>query len=89
MELNPIRIHYKEDIELNLPTIKQHVGISAKDLEEVIPDAVKIESDGYRVVSNGLIFWAMVNAIKELKAEVDILKTELTLPTGGGQNPAI
>jgi len=42
-----------------------------------IPDAVTIESDGYRTASNDPVFWAMVNAIKELKAENDDLKERI------------
>jgi len=53
------------------------LGVIAQELQEVCPDCVKQESTGVLSVDSDNIFWHMINAIKELKAEVDSLKTQL------------
>jgi hypothetical protein len=53
------------------------LGVIAQELQEVCPDCVKQESTGVLSVDSDNIFWHMVNAIKELKAEVDSLKAQL------------
>ena len=75
--LNPIQFSYKEDNPLNLSTDEEQVGISAQELEEIIPEAVTIQEDGYRTVNNDPVVWAMVNAIKELKSENDELRARI------------
>ena len=53
------------------------LGVIAQELQEVCPDCVKQESTGVLSVNTDDIFWHMVNAIKQLKAEVDSLKAQL------------
>jgi hypothetical protein len=70
-ELKPSDTIKKEGIQL---------GVIAQELAEVCPDCVKAESSGVLTVQTDEIFWHMVNAIKELKAEVDALKAQLATP---------
>jgi hypothetical protein len=49
----------------------------AQELAKSFPDAVTKGSDGYYSVNTDPVFWASVNAIKELKAENDALKARL------------
>ena len=50
------------------------LGVIAQELAEICPDCVKTESTGVMSVNTDEIFWHMVNAIKQLKAEIDQLK---------------
>jgi len=72
--LNPVRYSYKEGNALELPTEKEHIGLVAQEVQDVIPESVEENSDGYLMVNNDPIIWAMVNAIKELKAENESFK---------------
>ena len=53
------------------------LGAIAQELKEILPDCVKTESTGVMSVDTTNLTWHMVNAIKELKAEVDSLKSQL------------
>jgi hypothetical protein len=53
------------------------LGVIAQELQEVCPDCVTEQSTGVLSVNTDDVFWHMVNAIKELKAEVDSLKAQL------------
>ena len=72
--LNTLRYRYTEDNALGLPSDGEFVGVVAQDVQEVIPESVEEGSDGYLMVNNDAIIWAMVNAIKELKAENEALR---------------
>ena len=74
--LNPVRYSYREDNELQLPAGSECVGLVAQEVQNVIPEAVEENSNGYLMVNNDPIIWTMLNAIKELKAENDQLKGE-------------
>jgi len=50
------------------------LGVIAQELQEVCSDCVKEESTGVLRVDSDNVFWHMVNAIKELKAEFDAYK---------------
>ena len=67
--LNPVRYEYKENNERQLPAGREFVGLVAQEVEGIIPEAVERTGDGYLMVNNDPIVWAMVNAIKELKDE--------------------
>jgi len=75
--LNPMTYRYAQGNDLELPTEKEYVGVVAQQVRNVIPEAVEENSDGYLMVNNDPVIWAMVNAIKELKAENDALKQRL------------
>jgi len=50
------------------------VGVIAQEIEEILPDVVKEETTGVKRVDPDNITWYLVNAIKELKKEIDELK---------------
>jgi hypothetical protein len=50
------------------------LGVIAQELQAVLPDCVKTESSGVMSVNSDNLTWYLVNAIKELKAEIDQLK---------------
>ena len=47
-----------------------HVGVIAQDLQKVFPDAVKKGADGFLQIRFEDMFYAVINAIKELDAKV-------------------
>jgi hypothetical protein len=50
------------------------LGVIAQELNEVLPECIKTESTGVMSVNSDNLTWYLVNAIKELKAEVDAYK---------------
>jgi hypothetical protein len=63
--LTPIRYRYSKENPLAIPDEGEHIGFSAQEVQQVIPDAVFENSKGYLMVNNDPILWAMLNAIKE------------------------
>ena len=60
-----------EDLE------KLHTGVIAQEVEAVLPEAVSEDNDGIKNVAYGNMVGLLIESIKELKAEVDDLKTQL------------
>jgi len=58
------------------------LGVIAQELQAVLPDCVKQESTGVLSVNSENLTWYMINAIKELKAELDTVKAELATLKG-------
>ncbi len=53
------------------------IGLIAQDVEEVIPELVHTDNDGYKSVSYGKITAVLVEAVKELKAQNEELRAEI------------
>jgi hypothetical protein len=53
------------------------LGVIAQELAQVLPKCVTQESTGVFSVDTDPLIWYLVNAVKELKAEVDSLKQQL------------
>jgi hypothetical protein len=53
---------------------KINIGVIAQEIQEIIPEVVQENSDGYLSVSYGNITGLLIEAIKELKLEIEILK---------------
>jgi Chaperone of endosialidase len=77
MQLQPIRYEYKADNALGIKVNGQHIGFGAQAVQQVIPEAVTETSNGYLMVNNDPIIWAMLNAIKEQQREIEKLRTEV------------
>jgi len=52
----------------------QNYGLIAQDVEQVLPDLVATDSDGYKAVDYSKLPLLTIQAVKELKAENDALK---------------
>jgi hypothetical protein len=50
------------------------LGVIAQELQQVLPECVKTESTGVLTVDTDNLTWYLINAVKELKAEIDQLK---------------
>jgi hypothetical protein len=53
------------------------LGVIAQELQAVLPDCVKEESTGVLTVDQDNLTWYLINAVKELKAELDALKAKV------------
>jgi hypothetical protein len=50
------------------------LGVIAQELQAVLPDCVREESTGVLTVDSDNLTWYLINAVKELKAELDAYK---------------
>jgi trimeric autotransporter adhesin len=71
LKLHTVRFTYKKDNPLGLPSDHPMTGFIAQEVEKVIPDAVHENKNGYLELNVDPIHWAVVNAVKELKALID------------------
>jgi len=67
-EISPDQAIQKTGIQL---------GAIAQELQAVLPECVKQETTGVYTVNTDPLIWYLINAVKELKTEIDLLKGEL------------
>jgi hypothetical protein len=53
------------------------IGAIAQELQQILPDCVKEQTTGVLSVNTDNMIWHMINAIKELSAEVNALKAKV------------
>jgi len=53
------------------------LGVIAQELQQILPECVKTESTGVMTVDANNLTWYLINAVKELSAEVASLKSKL------------
>ena len=53
------------------------LGVIAQEIETILPDVVITETTGCKSVNPDNLTWYLVNAVKELSAEVEQLKSQL------------
>ena len=51
------------------------VGVIAQEVEKVLPEVVQTRDDGYKAVKYDKLVPLLINAINELKAEIEELKS--------------
>ena len=76
LDIDTVMFRYKKNTPRNLDTSKEFPGVLAQQVQKVIPEAVDKEKDGFLSLNTTPIFWAMINAIKEVYFEVMGLKSE-------------
>ena len=64
----------KEEIQTIHGNTGRDVGVIAQEIEEILPEAVTTRDNGYKAVYYEKLVPLLIEAIKELKAEVDELK---------------
>jgi hypothetical protein len=75
--LKPVMFTYKDGNPRQLPSDENQVGFIAQEVKPIFPEAVTEGNDGYLDFNMHTINVALVNAVKELKAENDKLKKSL------------
>ena len=55
----------------------RHAGVIAQEVEKVLPEVISTDEDGIKSVAYGNLVGLLIESIKELKSEVDELKTKL------------
>ena len=71
-KLNAIRYTWKDERD-----DKEHIGFSAQDVLELVPEAVYGSEETEYGISYGKLVPVLVEAIKELTAEVEALKKKV------------
>ena len=67
-----------EKMEKEVHSFKGHdVGVLAQEIEEVLPEVVTTRDSGYKAVKYEKIVPLLIQGIKELKDEVEIIKTKI------------
>ena len=77
LKLQPVIFSYKTDNELKLPSKSEYVGFIAQEVQKVFPETITETTSGYLEFDMHGVNVALVNAVKELKAENDALKARL------------
>lgn len=77
MQLQPLRYVYNQNNSLGFNSSAEHVGFGARALQQVIPEAVSQNDNGYLQVNNDPVIWTMLNAIKEQQKEIQELRKEV------------
>ncbi len=77
MRLQPLRYEYKADNALGIKSVGERIGLGAHAVQQVIPEAVTKNAEGYLMVNNDPIIWTMLNAIKEQQQEIVELKRQI------------
>ena len=72
--LQPVEFSYRENNPRQLPSGSREVGFVAQDVQKIFPEAISEAKDGYLDFNIHSINVALVNAVKELKAENEQLK---------------
>jgi len=73
--LKPVRYHYRKDNLRGEPVDKEYIGLIAQQVKPYFPEAVSVRDDGYFDLDTTSINFALINAIQELKAHNDNLKS--------------
>lgn len=77
MRLQPVRYEYRPNNPVGIASDGEHIGLAAQNVQQVIPEAVNANANGYLMVNNDPIIWTMLNAIKEQQQEIQELKREV------------
>ena len=76
MKLQGVTFDWKQK-EDNILDIKQDIGFIAQDVQKVVPELVRKNNNGLLSLRHQGIAPILLEAIKELKAEVDSLRNEI------------
>jgi len=75
--LRPVTFFYKQDNPRGLPSNEENIGFIAQEVRKVFPEAVSEGLDGYLDFNMHPINVALVNTVKELRAENEALREEI------------
>ena len=61
----------------NIEASKRQTGLLAQEVNEVLPEAVSINNEGYYNIAYGNLAGLIVESIKELREEIRLIKAKL------------
>ncbi|MBT7080057.1 MAG: tail fiber domain-containing protein, partial [Chloroflexi bacterium] len=61
---------------------KTEVGVIAQEVEEVVPEVVQTNEAGMKSVAYGNLVGVLIESVKELKAEIEDLRSQLNSKNG-------
>ncbi len=64
--IDTIKFRYKKDNPKGVSSDSEYTGVIAQEVQKLIPEAISEDKDGFLSLNTTPIFWAMINAIKEL-----------------------
>jgi hypothetical protein len=67
--MNGVRFKWKDNGE-------NSIGVIAQQIEQVLPEVVATTEEGTKSVSYGNIVGVLIEAIKELQQEIEVLKSK-------------
>jgi len=78
MKLQGVRYNWKKNDypEMGFPEGEQ-IGLIAQDVEAVLPEMVHEGNDGYKSIDYARLTAVLVEAVKELKAENEELRSRI------------
>lgn len=68
--IHSVYFNYKDESPENI-----EVGVIARDVEKVLPEVVSENDEGYKSVDYSKLTPLLIEAVKELKAEINKKKT--------------
>lgn len=74
LKMRPVAFHYKAEVEAKGGHAPDRLGFIAQEMEEVVPEAVKVNEDGLYTLAPTLLIPVLVRAIQELTARVQQLE---------------
>ncbi|WP_409479479.1 tail fiber domain-containing protein [Pseudobdellovibrio sp. HCB154] len=74
--IETIYFNYKKDNPKQIDSSVTYTGVLAQEVKKQIPEAVKEDKEGFLSLNTTPIFWAMVNAIKEIYYNINGIKEE-------------
>jgi len=78
-QLRGVSFTWKDDVSINQMTgITDDIGFIAQEVQEVLPDIVRENANGKLSLRDKAIIPLLVEAIKELKADNDDLRSLIT-----------
>ena len=78
MKMRGVEYDWKEGTdEYETTRLRHDIGFIAQEVGDIIPDLVRAGDDGYLAIRDRGIPAILLEAIKELKAELDETKKEL------------
>ncbi|WP_409480209.1 tail fiber domain-containing protein [Pseudobdellovibrio sp. HCB154] len=77
LNIDTIIYSYKEGNIKKIDPEKEFTGVLAQNVQANIPEAVKEDKDGFLSLNTTPIFWAMINAIKDLYHEITGVQREI------------
>jgi hypothetical protein len=63
----------------SIAPVKRQTGLLAQEVNEVLPEAVSINNDGYYNIAYGNLAGLIIESIKELKTEINSIKSRLDM----------